>query len=180
MSFCPYGNRAENTMVPVYNLLKNKIDFNVHYIVSVSGTTVNSLHGQPEVDENQREACVLDESGFDSWWKFVIYVNNNCGSDGSCWRAAANQANVDTIKLTKCVDEKGLSLMTESEQASNAAGATGSPTLVINGVQSDSVYSYGDTNAYKDAICSAFNTASSECSTQLQAVVDSGATGSCG
>jgi hypothetical protein len=179
MSFCPYGNRGENTMVPVYNLLKDKIDFNVYYIVGVSGNTVSSLHGQPEVDENEREACVLTDYGLDAWWKFVIYVNNNCGSDGSCWKDAALQSGVDVAKLTKCVQEKGLNLMTKSEQASNAAGASGSPTLVINGVQSDAVYQYGNADAYKQAICSAFNTAPEECSTQLQSVADSGATGNC-
>jgi len=179
MSFCPYGNRGENTMVPVYNLLKDKIDFNVHYIVNVNEGAVSSLHGQPEVDENEREVCVLEDYGLGAWWKFVIYVNNNCGSDGSCWKAAASQSGVDDAKLTKCVQEKGLNLMKESETASNNAGASGSPTLIINGVQSSAVYQYGDTNAYKDAICSAFNTAPSECSTQLESVADSGATGSC-
>ena len=33
MSFCPYGNLAEDTLLPAYNLLKNKVDFNVHFIV---------------------------------------------------------------------------------------------------------------------------------------------------
>jgi len=179
MSFCPYGNRGENTMVPAYNLLKDKIDFNVYYIVSVSGNTVNSLHGQPEVDENEREACVLKDYGFDAWWKFVVYVNNNCGSDGSCWKDAAKSANLDSNKIQSCVSSEGLNLMKESQAASNSAGASGSPTLIINGVQSSSVYQYGNADAYKQAICSAFNTAPTECSTQLQAVADSGATGSC-
>src|SRR3989339_794245 len=60
MSFCPYGNQAEDTMLPVYNMLKDKVEWNMHYIVNVDGTTVNSLHGQLEVDQNEREACVLN------------------------------------------------------------------------------------------------------------------------
>ena len=34
MSFCPYGNEAEDTIKPVYDLLKDKIDFAIHYIVT--------------------------------------------------------------------------------------------------------------------------------------------------
>ncbi|MDO8622777.1 MAG: hypothetical protein Q7R52_00870 [archaeon] len=179
MSFCPYGNRAENTMVPAYNLLKNKINFNVHYIVNVNDKTVSSLHGQPEVNQNEREACVLSESGLDAWWKFTVYVNNNCGSDGNCWQEAAQNAGLESAKISQCLEQKGLQLMTADQKASNAAGATGSPTLVINGVQSSAVYQYGNVDSYKQAICSAFNTAPTECATVLQPIADSGATGSC-
>jgi len=163
MSFCPYGNRAEDTMLSAYNLLKNKIDFNVYYIVSVSGSTVQSLHGQPEVDQNEREACVLKNNGWDKWWKFVTYVNENCGSDGSCWKDAAKDAGVTESSISSCVSSDGLTLMEESEAASNSAGASGSPTLIINGVQSNSVYQYGNSEAYKQAICSAFTTSPEEC-----------------
>jgi len=179
MSFCPYGNQAENTMYPVYNLLKNKMQFNVHYIVSISGTTVSSLHGQKEVDEDMREACVLNESGMDKWWKFITYVNNNCGSDGSCWEAAAKNASLDTTKIKTCVTNKGLALMKADEAASAQAGAGGSPTLIINGVQSSSVYQYGNSEAYKSGICSGFTSSPSECSQTLGASTTTGSSGSC-
>jgi len=167
MSFCPYGNRAEDTMLPVYNLLKNKVDFNVHYIVSVSGDAVQSLHGQPEVDENIRESCVLTNNGLDKWWAFINYVNDNCGSDGSCWKQAAQQAGVSEASISSCVSTKGLSLMKEEADASDAAGVSGSPTLIINGVETTSVYQYGNSEAYKQAICSAFTTAPEECEETL-------------
>ena len=32
MSYCPYGNQAEEAIEPVYNLLKNKADFKPHYV----------------------------------------------------------------------------------------------------------------------------------------------------
>ncbi len=34
MSFCPYGNQAEDTLRPVYDLLKDKADFTPQYIFS--------------------------------------------------------------------------------------------------------------------------------------------------
>lgn len=179
MGFCPYGNRAEDTMLPVYNLLKDKVEWNIHYIVSVSGTQINSLHGQPEVDEDEREACVLSESGIGAWWTFTTYVNNKCGSDGSCWKDAAKEAKLDSTKIETCVKSKGLSLMEAEAKATDAAGASGSPTLKINGVGSSSVYKYGDSDAYKEAICSAFNTPPQECSETLTSSAQTSTGGSC-
>lgn len=163
MSFCPYGNKAEDTMLPVYNLLKDKVNWNIHYIVDINGDVVNSLHGQPEVDQDKREACALSES-LNKWWTFATYVNKNCGKDGSCWEDAVKEANLDINKIKNCVSEKGLSLVKADEKISNAAGAKGSPTLIINGVKSTAVYQYGNSEAYKQSICSAFNKAPEECS----------------
>lgn len=179
MSFCPYGNRAEDTMLPVYNLLKDKVDWGIHYIVGTSGGAVQSLHGQPEVDQNEREACVLSNSGICKWWTFVNYVNTNCGSDGNCWEVGAKAVGLNIADIKSCVSSKGLSLMQAEETASNAAGAQGSPTLIINGVQTNAVYQYGNSEAYKQAICNAFNEAPAECSQALSAATSPSASGSC-
>ncbi len=179
MSFCPYGNEAENTMQPVYNLLKNNINFNVHYIVSVSGDKVQSLHGQPEVDQNIREICVLKNNGLDKWWDFTLYVNENCGSDGSCWEQAASKAGLTSSSISSCVSSQGLELMQAEATASNQAGANGSPTLIINGVKTDAVYNYRDSETYKQAICSAFNTAPEACSNILSSSTSTNTGGSC-
>jgi len=168
MSFCPFGNRAENTMLPVYNLLKDKVDWNINYIVSVSGDAVRSLHGQPETDQNIREVCVKKEYGLDKFWEFVIYVNENCGRDGSCWEDAAKEAGADVNKIQSCFDEEGLELMKTEAQISDEAGASGSPTLIINGVNSREVYQYENPEAYKQAICSAFNEQPNECREVLE------------
>lgn len=179
MSFCPYGNKAEDTMKPVYELLKNDINFNVHYIVNVNGTTVDSLHGTPEAVQNEREACVLKYYGMQSWFDFAGYVNTNCGSNGSCWEAGATTLKLDKDKINTCVANEGLDLMKASEAASNAANANGSPTMIINGVGTNSVYQYGNSEAYKTAICGAFNTAPSACSTVLSGSTATTQGGSC-
>ncbi|MBS3141368.1 hypothetical protein J4405_04460 [Candidatus Woesearchaeota archaeon] len=179
MSFCPYGNQAEDTMLPVYNMLKDKVEWNMHYIVNVDGTTVNSLHGQLEVDQNEREACVLNDYGLDTWWKFATYVNKNCGRDGSCWKVGATTLGLDSAKIESCVASKGLEYMKANEQASVEAGAQGSPTMLINGVETTVVYQYGDSEAYKQVICSAFNNAPSECTQVLTTATSASAGGSC-
>jgi glutaredoxin len=180
MSFCPYGNKAEDTMKSVYVLLKNKVDFNFRYIVSVEGDKITSLHGQPEVDQNEREACVLRDYGKGKWLDFVSYVNTNCGSDGKCWEAGARSLGVDTAKVSACMASSGMALMKTDAEVSAAAGASGSPTMIINGQNSQAVYQYGNSEAYKKAICDAFNTAPEECSKTLSSETSTTQGGSCG
>ena len=182
MSFCPYGNQAEDTFVPDFNLLKNQIDFNVHFIVSVDGNNVQSLHGPAEVTQDEVEACIAKYYGNVAWLNTAVYVNNNCGSPSaaSCWTDGAKLFNIDVNKINTCVANEGVALMAENAQASNAAGANGSPTLIINGVNSSAVYQYGNSEAYKQAICDSFNTAPTECSVALSANTSTTQGGSCG
>ncbi|MEK6937919.1 MAG: hypothetical protein AABX04_02650, partial [Nanoarchaeota archaeon] len=184
MSFCPYGNKAEETMYPVYTALKDKVTWNIHYIVGVSGTTVQSLHGQPEADQNEREVCVKANYGLDAFWKFVSYVNQNCGSNGACWKDAATKNGIDAAKIESCVAAKGLEYMKAEAAAADKAGAQGSPTLIINGVQTSSVYKYGQPNEYLKAICGAFTTAPTECAKVIDATAAAASAsaqgGSCG
>ncbi|HLN18673.1 MAG TPA: hypothetical protein VK255_00710 [Patescibacteria group bacterium] len=180
MAFCPFGNKAENTMKPVYNLLKNKVDFNFRYIISSSGDTIQSLHGDKEVVQDEREVCVLQDYGKDKWMDFVTYVNDSCGSDGSCWETAAENSGLDKSKINNCVSSNGTNLLKTDEKAANDAGATGSPTMFINGAETKVVYKYGNSEEYKQAICNAFNSAPEECSQQLSSETSTAQGGSCG
>lgn len=180
MSFCPYGNKAEETLKPAYDLLKKKVDFNFHYIVTSNGEEILSLHGPKEVAQNEREACVLKNYGKDKWFTFVSYVNKNCGSDGACWEAGARNSGLLANKIADCVASEGAALMKENEKISAEAKAEGSPTMIINGVRTKAVYQYGNSEAYKQTICDAFNKAPAECAKKLsmQTATDQG--GSCG
>lgn len=184
MSFCPYGNKSEDTLKPVYDLLKNKVDFNFRYIVNVEGNEVQSLHGEPEATQNEREACVLRDYGKDKWFSFATYVNAKCGGDGKCWETGAKTLGLNVSKINACVEADGVSLMKADAEASNAANASGSPTMKINGVNSKAVYQYGKPDAYKKAICDAFNVAPAECSKvlpdQSTASASSSSAASCG
>ncbi|MBU2028693.1 hypothetical protein KJ761_02260 [Patescibacteria group bacterium] len=167
MSFCPYGNKAEDTLKPAYDLLKNKVNFNFRYIVSTNGNDVQSLHGANEVVQDEREACVLKTDGKDKWMGFVTYVNEKCGSDGSCWEAGAKSLGINIAKVNACVSSQGLALMQQDEKDSKAANASGSPTMIINGVSTNAVYAYDNSEAYKQAICSGFTNPPAECQTEL-------------
>ncbi|MDI6825621.1 MAG: thioredoxin domain-containing protein [Candidatus Aenigmarchaeota archaeon] len=166
MSFCPYGIQAEKAMKPVVDLLDGKASIEPHFIVSVSGTTVNSLHGEKEANEDMRQACIWKNYGQATFWTYVDYIDNKCSLDtvDTCWKDAAKAAKVDVAKIENCFKTEGLTLMRAEEALSNQNGVTGSPTLIINGAR----YNGARTpEAYKQAICSAFNKPPSECSKTL-------------
>jgi glutaredoxin len=178
MSFCPYGQAAEKAMKPVVDLLGDKTTIEPHFIVSVSGTTVNSLHGEYEANEDMRQACIWKYYGQKTFWNYVDYIDNNCNRDNidTCWKDAAKNAGVDVSKIEDCFTKEGLELMKSEEALTSKYGVTGSPTLIINGA----TYNGARTpEAYKQAICSAFTTPPSECSQTLSSS-GSTASGGCG
>ena len=178
MSFCPYGIQAEQAMKPVVDLLGSKASIEPHFIVSISGDTINSLHGEYEANEDMRQACIWKNYGQAAFWTYVDYLNNNCnkGNLDTCWKDAAKKANVDTTKIETCVKTEGLTLMKAEEALSNSNGVSGSPTLIINGARYNGART---ADGYKQAICSAFTTQPSECSKTLSTTGASTSSGGC-
>jgi predicted DsbA family dithiol-disulfide isomerase len=101
-------------------------------------------------------------------------IDNNCygkidTSDvtalDTCWKTAAGKAGVDISKIQTCSSgADGLNLLKADDQLTEKYGVSGSPTLIINGAPYSGSRS---SEAFKQAICSAFTTAPSECSQAL-------------
>lgn len=188
MAFCPYGIQAENTMKPVVDLLGSKADIKVHFITSVGGTTpdtVQSLHGAPEAQEDLRQVCIMKYYDQTVYWKYLMTINANCSSNyrdtavyDTCWKNAATKAGIDASKIDTCSKgSDGVSLIKADADLSDQNGVSGSPTLIINGV----IYSGGRTSEeFKQAICNAFTTTPSECSTVLSSTASTTSSGGCG
>jgi glutaredoxin len=188
MSFCPYGIQAEQVMSPVVDLLKSKTDIRIRYITTVTGSTVDSvksLHGIVEAKEDLRQICINKYSP-EKYWSYLKTFNEQCyrlrGNAtmlSSCRKNTAATLSIDSAKIDTCAEgAEGLALLRADETASAKDAATSSPTLVINGVR----YSGARTpEAYKQAICNAFETAPAECSTVLSSASASAstATGRC-
>ncbi len=166
MSYCPYGNVAEEAMDPVVELLGNTIDLKIHYIVSISGETINSLHGPVEANQNIREACIQRDYDIQTFWDFLAYTNKNCTLNNieTCWESAADVTGIDKAAVQSCFETDGLSLMQADTLLTSQFGVSGSPTLMINGA----IVNVARTpEAYKQAICSAFNNAPAACDVVL-------------
>lgn len=190
MAFCPYGQQAENAMWPVLDLMKNTFDFELHYVVYPTdyykgqeatyclNSTYCSMHGVGEVNEDMRQMCVKENYNSSIWLNYVKGINSQCSAQNvdTCWEGVAQSVGVDAAAVKSCFNSKATTFAA-SEQALNAQyGVQGSPMMFINGVE----FQGGRTaDAYKTAICNAFNTAPSECGQALSTTA-SATSGSCG
>ena len=187
MSFCPYGPQAETAMVPVVNLLGSTADIRIRYITTVSGSTadtVTSLHGPAEAQEDLRQICIQNISP-EQFWNYLAQFDAQCypastnaDTQKACWMNASTQAGINTAQIETCASgPQGIALLKTDESDANQNGATGSPTLIINGV----TYNGARTpEAYKQAICNSFTTVPAECNTTLSGSQSATASAGCG
>jgi len=183
MSFCPYGNQAEELMMPVVNLLKDKVDIKLHYVIyenyqgggadyCMSGGKYCSMHGIQEVNQDVRELCVQKYQK-DKFWGFVKQINASCTAQNvdACWEGVASATGVNVNEIKTCQKKEATALLQSEVDLAKKYSVSGSPQLIIN----DTEYTDARTSeGYKTAICSGFNTAPTECSTALG--TDSGTT----
>ena len=133
MSQCPYGVQAVNAMKEVLEATKNGVKFDVHFIADKTETGFNSLHGQPEVDENIRMLCVKKLYPADNKWLDYFY----CRFTGDHWRKVDNwkecaKGGIDAGKIQACFDGPGKKMLEEDIKIAKALDITGSPTWLAN------------------------------------------------
>ncbi len=187
MSYCPYGVQMEKALIPVLNLLGNKINFSLHFVNY-------AMHGPQEVWENARQYCIQKLFGREVLLKYLdCFDKTNVSGITSASEyykkleeASKNcikELNIDENKLNACVEElnkeynlweivnnratwiSGRFPPFPVEDNLNAKyGVQGSPTLIINGVKVNVVRS---PEALKEAICSAFENPPAECNQTL-------------
>ncbi len=180
MSFCPYGNVAEDAMGPVVNAIGDSMYFEPVYIVSGGPGAWSSLHGQVELNQDVREKIIYNLYGPEAWMEYVLLVNAQCDYTNAdeCWTGPAEAMGINVSEVealfgnSSYVDE----LLTKDATLGGMYGVRGSPTLIINGMTM-SVARTPD--AYKTAVCSADLTPDENCSAELSAE-SAAPTGSCG
>jgi 2-hydroxychromene-2-carboxylate isomerase len=177
MSYCPYGNQAEEGIEPVYQLLKDKALFKPHYVIyenyggggpnyCIDNNKLCSMHGIQELNQDVRELCVNKYMGIGKWFEFVLAMNKACSAANadSCWEAVAKNLSLDVAKIKTCQEKEAVALLTAEKTLGDTLKVSGSPTVFVDG---DS-YSGGRTpEAFKTALCAKFDKAPTECSTQL-------------
>ncbi len=177
MSFCPYGNQAEEIMMPVAELLEDKADIKLHYVIysNYGGGGSDycldkeakycSMHGIQELNQGVRELCVQKYQK-DKFWDFVKEINSNCNYQDvdSCWEGIAKKVGVDVAKIKTCQKNEALDILANEVELNEKYGVRGSPQLIINEAEYQGSRS---SEAYKQGICSAFNSQPEECSQVL-------------
>ena len=171
MSFCPYGNQAEELLKPVYDKLKGEADFNPRYVIytqgtdcytDTDGTQYCSLHGGQELNQDVREMCVFNNDGEQAWFDFALAMNAQCTAQNadSCWQDVAKSVGLDTDAIQSCFDANKLTYARQEYELNQKLGVTGSPTLFFEGQQ----YSGSRTsNGYLAALCNGFDNKPAAC-----------------
>jgi len=168
-TYCPYGTQAEKGIIPVVELLGDKIDFSIRQI--------GAMHGEYEKIEAERQLCI--EKNYPT--KFLNYLtefNGNanigaCNGVDTCVNPLINaiytKLGISATKINACMTSDGVALYSAEEENSQSQGVSGSPTLIINGVKANSGR---DSASYLDTICQAFSDGSvpTECGQQLSSV----------
>jgi len=152
MTHCPYGTQAEKGVLPAAKALGDKIDFNIRFVHYF-------MHGDKEEKETYTQLCIREGQKD----KYIPYLECFL-EDGNSSRCLA-KTGISSVALSGCIADKSKDYYKLDSELSQSYGVQGSPTLVINDVQAE-FYPRSPSNALQ-VICSAFNTAPSECSSEL-------------
>lgn len=174
-AYCPYGLQMEKAIIPAIKLFGSDINFSIRQI--------GAMHGDFEKLEAQRQLCINKYYPT----KYLDYVSafasssqiGACSGDATCLTpllgSVYSSLGIDASKINSCIPTDGLTMYNKEVDNANAMGISGSPTLVINGVQASSDRS---SEAAKGVICNSFSTVPSECSTTLSSTATSPGFGS--
>jgi hypothetical protein len=131
MSQCPFGVQAVDAMKEVLENAKGKIKFETHYIAEKTPTGFNSLHGQPEVDENIRHLCAKKYYRAKNKWLDYIWCRDKDYRSAEWEKCAVDGIKADVIKKCSTGDE-GKKLLEEDIKIAKALQVSGSPTWLAN------------------------------------------------
>ena len=191
MSYCPYGNQAEELIEEVYNELGDSAEFNPHYVIySNYGGAANcidseqkycSMHGIQELNQDIREMCVNKYFGIGKWFEFAVAMNSKCDAQNadSCWENVAKGIGLDTQKISDCEKNEALELLAKEKELNDLLGVQGSPQIFIEGQE------YGgarDANSILGVMCGAFDSTKPEgCSSVIaESSASAAPAGGCG
>jgi len=171
MSYCPYGLQMEKAYLPVYNLLKDKLEMGIYFVNYI-------MHNKKEIDENLRQYCIQKEEKE----KYVNYLS--CFLKAGEFEKCLMEAKIDKDKMNSCISktdqEYKISQMYNDKKnwlngnypkfdvnsdLNEKYGVQGSPTIVIN----DKVVEVNPRSPekFKEIVCQSFNSAPAECSQTL-------------
>jgi hypothetical protein len=174
-TYCPYGTQMEKAIIPAVKLLGDSINFKIRQI--------GAMHGDHEKLEAERQLCIEKLYPTKLLSYIEKFVNDStigaCNGDATCLTPKLvniyGPLGIDASKVNSCIASDGETMYNAEVTNANAKGVSGSPTLIINGVTSSAAR---NAEAIKGAICSAFSSVPSLCSTTLSTASPSAGFGS--
>lgn len=168
MSYCPYGNLAEEAIKQVYDELGEEAVFVPRYVIYSDyrgggpqycldpESKYCSMHGIQELRQNIRERCTYELYGTETFFEFTLAMNQNCNAQNAdeCWKSIAGEMGIGTTKISECEDERGLEFVKEDKELNVILGVSGSPAVFING---ESYAGVRTSQGYMAALCGQFD-----------------------
>jgi glutaredoxin len=166
MSQCPYGVQVENNFRDVLALLGPYLTFRIDYIGKDDNGQLSSMHGPDEVQGDLAQVCAQKHAP--KYFDLILCQNKAMKEVGSNWEACADEVGIEKKNIAKCLGgDEGKKLLSESFARAQAAGAKGSPTLMIGGQKHEGGRKPAD---LMKAICGKFTgTVPAECAEIPQA-----------
>ncbi len=132
MSQCPYGTPVETTLKTLRDRLPN-IDLRVDFIgTAAPDGTLGSMHGPNELAGDLIQICAMKHTP--NWLELIACQNRNIKEVHENWRVCGEALGIATAPIEACAQgSEGRELLAASFARSTAAGARGSPTIVIAG-----------------------------------------------
>lgn len=171
MAYCPYGTQIEKGLLPVAELLKDKIDFEIKFVYYAMHPTSG------EVEEQLNQYCIQEEQND----KYLDYLT--CFLEAGDGEGCIESVGIDTDALATCTEatDKEFNVLENLNDESKWLSGRfpkfnihkaendkyeikGSPSLVINGANAQAGR---DSASLLNAICAAFEDAPEECDTAL-------------
>ena len=179
--YCPYGLQYMKGMMPVYDLLKDKADFEIRHI----GVT----HAALEEEETKRQLCIKNEYGNDKLFEYLNYIIFNdeakvCYDDlhqgehagdeayfATCITPIINEAiseiSADEAKINTCMETNGDTYYDQALSYSGSKNIHSSPTPMMNSMDIPRELQSRSPEGIKSLFCTGFENAPSECGTTL-------------
>jgi len=170
MSHCPYGTQMEKGILPVLDLLKEKIDFELKFVDY-------AMHEKKEIDEQIRQYCIQKNEKE----KLVSYLY--CFLEDENSERCVEKVGINKSSLAYCIKETdetyNISKLYEDKSSwkgsfpqfpiyseeNKTYKVQGSPTFVINGKK---IENQGrDPNSLLQTICNGFDSKPEECNQTL-------------
>jgi hypothetical protein len=132
MSQCPYGAQAMMAAAELAPVFGSDLKVNVHFIGDGDVSSLQSMHGPPEVEEDIREICAAKKYPKDN--QFLKYLACRSKDYKSMeWKGCAKEAGMDEAVIQACYDGEGKQLLADSFKFAASLGIGASPTFLGNG-----------------------------------------------
>ncbi len=166
MSHCPFGTQIEKGLLPVVELMGDKVEFAVKFCTY-------AMHDKKELDEQLLQHCIQKEDKEKYFEYLACFLKE--GKTEDCVNLEDYKDCVEKtdkeFKITEMYNDKStwsggrFPKFPIHDEENNKYGIRGSPGFAINGVNQDR--QGRDPQSILNTVCAAFNNPPEECNEQL-------------